>query len=499
MYIQSGVWVIISRHDYDSGAAGSGFINTVNHFINSIRFRIMAAIIIMGILPMLVMEHGVITTFRQSVIKNKVIDIQSQLNQIARKIGSGNSFIDEKTNVCKEDITLLSDVFNGRILVVNSQMRIIYDTYVFEEGKTLISEMVINGLSGNGDREIINDGEIIEISVPICYGNDQIIGLLLADVNEGEFLVTLEETSSELYVIRILLMLAIIVIAVVFSGLLVEPIEAITRSIRRFSQGYNEHVTESGYSEIAELSGEFNNLFGRMSKLDESRQEFVSNVSHELKTPITSIKVLADSLNGQEDVPVELYREFMEDIVKEIDRENKIINDLLTLVRLDKTAAALNINSVNINELIESVLKRLSPLASRENIEITYESFRNVTADVDEVKLSLAITNLVENAIKYNKKDGWIKVSLNADHKFFYVQVEDSGIGIPKDQQDKVFERFYRVDKTRSRETGGTGLGLAITRDAVIMHNGLIKLESRENEGSRFIIRIPLNYSGTGR
>lgn len=499
MYIQSGVWVIISRHDYGSGKAESGIFNTINKFINSIRFRIMAAVIIMGILPMLVMEHGVISACRQSLVRNKVIDIQSQLNQIARKIGSVNPFIDEKTNIFQEEITLLSDVFDGRILVVNSQMRIIYDTYVFEEGKTLISEAVVNGLSGNGSQLMKDEGGIVEITVPIYYGNNQIVGLLLVYVNESEFLVTIKETSSELYVIRILLMLAIVVMAVVFSGLLVEPIEAITRSIRRFSQGYHEHVTENGYSEIAELSEEFNDLFGRMTKLDESRQEFVSNVSHELKTPITSIKVLADSLNGQKDVPVELYREFMADIAKEIDREDKIINDLLTLVRLDKTAAALNISSVNINELVESVLKRLSPIASRENIEITYESFRNVTADVDEVKLSLAITNLVENAIKYNKKDGWIKVSLNADHKFFYVQVEDSGIGIPKEQQDKVFERFYRVDKTRSRETGGTGLGLAITRDSVMMHNGSIKLESRENEGSKFIIRIPLNYSGTGR
>lgn len=498
-YIRSGVLVIISKHDYDAAMPASGFFHTLNQFINSIRFRIMAAIIIMGILPMLAMEHSVISTYRQSVMKNKVIDIQSQLSQVAKKIGSTNPYIDEKTNILKDEISLLSDVFDGRILVINNQMRIIYDTYVFEEGKTLISESVINVLSGKGNQEIHRSDEIVELAVPIHYGSEEIIGVLLVNINEGEFLLTLKETSAELYVIRILLLLAIIVIAVIVSGMLVEPVEAITNSIRRFSQGYNERVVEKGYSELAELSGEFNRLFNRMSKLDESRKEFVSNVSHELKTPITSMKVLADSLNSQENVPVEIYREFMADIVEEIDRENKIINDLLTLVRMDKTAAALNISSVDINELVESVLKRLSPLATRENIEIVYESFRKVTADVDEVKLSLAITNLVENAIKYNKKDGWVKVSLNADHKYFYVQVEDSGIGIPKEQQDKVFERFYRVDKTRSRETGGTGLGLAITRDSVMMHNGSIKLESRENEGSKFLIRIPLSYSEAGR
>ena len=146
--------------------------------------------------------------------------------------------------------------------------------------------------------------------------------------------------------------------------------------------------------------------------LDDSRQEFVSNVSHELKTPLTSMKVLADSLLAQEDVPVELYQEFMGDITEEIERENKIINDLLSLVKMDKTASDLNVKPENINELVERILKRVRPIAAVRNIEVVFESFRPVTAEVDEVKLSLAISNLVENAIKYNKEDGWVHVSL---------------------------------------------------------------------------------------
>lgn len=453
----------------------------------------------MGILPMLVMEHSVIDIYRQSVLSNNMIDIQSQINQVAKQIGAENQYIDSGTNIYRAQLELLSDVFDGRILVVNSQMQIVYDSYVFEEGKILISEAVINGLSGKGIQNIMQQGGIAEIAVPVHDNQYNVIGVLIANVNESEFLESINQTSRELYVIRILLILAIIVIAVLFSGLLVTPITAITASIKKFSEGYPAHVTENGYHEIADLSGAFNKLFGRMTKLDESRQEFVSNVSHELKTPLTSIKVLADSLNGQDDVPIELYKEFMADITEEIDRENKIINDLLALVKMDKTSAALNVENSDINSLVEKVLKRLSPIASNDNIEIIFESFRQVTADVDEVKLSLAVTNLVENAIKYNKKDGWIKVSLNADHKYFYIQVEDSGIGIPKEHQDKIFDRFYRIDKTRSRETGGTGLGLAITRDTIMMHNGSIKLESKENAGTKFIMRIPLNYTGGGR
>ena len=231
-----------------------------------------------------------------------------------------------------------------------------------------------------------------------------------------------------------------------------------------------------------------------MKILDDSRQEFVSNVSHELKTPLTSMKVLADSLLAQEDVPVELYKEFMGDITEEIERENKIINDLLSLVKMDKTSADLNVKPENINDLVERILKRLRPIAAKQNVELVFESFRPVTAEVDEVKFTLAISNLVENAIKYNKEEGWVQVSLNADHKYFYVKVADSGMGIPQDSLDHIFERFYRVDKSHSREIGGTGLGLAIARNAVIMHRGAVKVHSEEGVGTTFTVRIPLTY-----
>ena len=148
-----------------------------------------------------------------------------------------------------------------------------------------------------------------------------------------------------------------------------------------------------------------------------------------------------------------------------------------------------------INELVEHVLKRLKPIAAEKNIELVLESFRPVVAEIDEVKMTQVITNLVENAIKYNIANGWVRVSVNADHKFFYLTVADSGIGIPDDSRDKIFERFYRVDKARSRQTGGTGLGLAITKSVILMHKGAIRVYSKEGEGSTFTVRIPLTQA----
>lgn len=239
-------------------------------------------------------------------------------------------------------------------------------------------------------------------------------------------------------------------------------------------------------------------MLSRVKALDDSRQEFVSNVSHELKTPLTSMKVLADSLVGQENVPVELYQEFMQDIVNEIDRENHIITDLLNLVKMDKKDVQLNIDAVNINAWLELTMKRLHPIADKRNIELVLESHREVVAEIDEVKLTLAISNLVENAIKYNVQDGWVRVTLNADHKYFYIIVQDSGIGIPEDSIDHIFERFYRVDKSHSTRIEGNGLGLAITKNAIIMHRGTIRVNSVQGEGTTFSIRIPLSYRVKG-
>ena len=196
------------------------------------------------------------------------------------------------------------------------------------------------------------------------------------------------------------------------------------------------------FAETSQLSEAFNKMLGRLKQLDDSREEFVSNVSHELKTPMTSMKVLADSLLEQENLPVEMYREFMEDIAKEIDRENQIITDLLSLVKMNRTGQTMNIQQVNINDLLEQILKRLKPIAEKKNVEMVMESFRPVSAEIDETKFTLAVSNLVENAIKYNHENGWVHVSLNADHKYFYLKVEDSGLGIPQEDQAHIFERF---------------------------------------------------------
>ena len=333
------------------------------------------------------------------------------------------------------------------------------------------------------------------VTVPLTSSEGETVGVLV--INKSmDYILTNEDTFLSYMLIGEIIIVSLTLIVAVFSHIhFTKPIKRMSKSLDAIVREYtSEMPEEDSFTELQDISSKFNEVIGKLHSIDESRQEFVSNVSHELKTPLTSMKVLADSLNGSEDVPIEMYKEFMLDIGDEIDRETKIINDLLSLVRMDKSGAQLNVTAVNINELIEHILKRLKPIAEKSDIEVVYESFRPVVAEVDEVKFTLVVTNLVENAIKYNNEGGWVHISLNSDHQFFYIKVEDNGLGIPEDSVEHIFERFYRADKSHSREIGGTGLGLAITKSAIAMHNGEIKVRSKLNEGSTFDVRIPLNY-----
>ena len=391
---------------------------------------------------------------------------------------------------------MLTNIYGGRILIIDQDFRVIKDTYDMDRGKTIISQEVIQSFQGKETSQYDRKNNYLEMTVRIQNTETkETLGVMLVSISTDEIRANMKILETKGMTILSIIALLVLVFGYLLAGILMKPFQKVTRSIEDITDGYlDESISVPDYLETELITDAFNKMLTRVRTLDDSRQEFVSNVSHELKTPLASMKVLADSLNGQEGVPVELYQEFMQDITSEIDRENQIITDLLSLVKMDKKVADLNITQVNINELLEQLLKRLRPIAAQKNVELILDSFRPVNAEVDATKLSLALSNLIENGIKYNNENGWVRVSLNADHKYFYVTVADSGIGIPEESIAHIFERFYRVDKSHSREIGGTGLGLAIARSAIVMHRGAIRVYSKENEGTTFSVRIPLNY-----
>ena len=468
----------------------------------SLRVRIFLIIIVVSMIPGIMVHYGIMERYMDNAVTVRTNEVQTQVKIIADHLITYGYLLDSSNEVVNAELAQLSNLYDGRVLIIDNNFKIIKDTYGISEGKTIISESIIRCFKGEGLFNNVTGNNYIEIVVPIedkqkdgSTKPGNVIGVMLTSVSMDSIMASYEYLEGRAFIIEILAFVIVFGIAFFLSRVLLKPFEKITEAINEVKNGFTDeeiHVTD--YIETEHIGDAFNQMLGRMKVLDDSRQEFVSNVSHELKTPLASMKVLADSLLSQEDVPAELYREFMTDITDEIDRENKIITDLLSLVKMTRTSAEMNVEPMDINAILELILKRLGPIAARANVKLVFESRRKVSAEIDEVKLSLAISNLVENAIKYNVDGGWVKVLLDADRQYFTIEVSDSGIGIPQESIEHIYERFYRVDKSHSREIGGTGLGLAITKNAILMHRGTIDVTSEEGKGTTFTVKIPLSY-----
>lgn len=464
-------------------------------FFKSLRLRMFLILAVVGIVPVIFLGVLVKDPVSKEFVQSKMDRLMSQCIILRNHIISQNYVDNPLSESVDAELAQLSSMYDGRILIMNRNFTIIKDTYVMDEGKTSIASDVIRCMKGESISYYSEEDHYIEIALPLTDSEKTTLGVMFVTFSTRDVKAGMERIEARIILAQSIFIVLIVIFSFFMAGRLVKPFRTIETTIDKVSNGYmDERLLLSGYTETEKIADAFNSMLDKLKKIEDSRQEFVSNVSHELKTPITSIKVLADSLLMQEEVPNEMYREFFKDIANEVDRENEIITDLLTLVRLDKQTTSLNFTSVNINEMVELILRRLRPIAAKRNIEVVLESFRPIIADVDEIKISSAFTNLVENAIKYNVIDGWVRVTLNADHRFFYVKVADSGIGIPQESLDQIFDRFYRVDKTRARETGGTGLGLAITKNIILLHDGVVKVYSKEGEGTTFTVRIPLSH-----
>ncbi|MBE5846680.1 MAG: HAMP domain-containing protein [Lachnospiraceae bacterium] len=486
----------------------------------SLKARLFVILLLAGLIPAIGMRIGILSNYEDRAVELRTSDVQNQFKILANHLVTLGYMHSQDSDVVNAELEQFTNLYDGRVLIIDRNFKVIKDTYGISEGKFIISEEVINCFNGVSTSNYDDVNGYIEITTPIietapkeaptgssiagagaaidttAMVGDATVGVMLTSVSTDNIVSMLSGLSRRAHVFEIIVMVLFAVFAFIMAHLVTAPFERITASINAVKAGFtDEKIEVDDYLETEHIVDAFNQMRGRMKLLDDSRQEFVSNVSHELKTPLTSMKVLADSLIAQEEVPNELYREFMTDIADEIERENTIINDLLSLVKMDLKEAQPSIAQVDVNALIELIMKRLRPIAVRSNVELIFESLRPVTAQIDEVKITLAFTNLVENAIKYNNPHGWVRVTLDADHQYFTLEVADNGIGIPEDSLDHIYERFYRVDKSHSREIGGTGLGLSITRNAILMHRGTIDVTSHEGEGTRFTVRIPLIYT----
>lgn len=309
-----------------------------------------------------------------------------------------------------------------------------------------------------------------------------------SDPEQGALIQTLQKN---LFTITALLEFAVIVFSVVFASVFSVRIRKIRSSMQIIRNGdYTHKVVMGGHDELTLLGDEFNEMSEMLHISEEKRHRFVSDASHELKTPLASIKLLSDSIL-QNEMDMQTVREFVNDIGNEADRLNRMSSKLLSLSKIESQSDG-DCEIVNISPTLERVVKMLSTLAKKENIAIHTNIITDSPILVFEDDLYQILFNLVENAIKYNIAGGRVTVTVTREAENAVLRVSDTGVGIPEDSLKHLFERFYRVDKARSRKSGGSGLGLAIVRNMVERNTGSIGVESALGAGSTFTVTFPV-------
>lgn len=384
-----------------------------------------------------------------------------------------------------------------RVIITDSQTKVYYDSFNEESytGKMLlyepITEVLVNNTNFSSYYEKNNE-MVIEASVPIIK-DQKTIGSVLVTASGSDIDEIVNRVMWAIWLFGIAVVIVVFLLGVFIATLLTKPIVNLTAFIKNMPKDKLQKCDLTSKDEVGDLVVAFNELIDRVDELEEKRRAFVSDASHELKTPLSIIKLLSDSLIQTPHPNPEFLREFLGDMGAEVERLTRIVQRLLDLTKMDQTDR-LNIDMVSIGDIVSDVYEKLEPLAQNKEIDfVLSKSDEDVLVPVDRDSITEAIYNIADNSIKYTENGGTVKIELMRDLGNILIRITDTGIGIPKDEIQKIFDRFYRVDKARARDTGGTGLGLSIAMDAVKLHGGYIEVSSEEEKGSVFTIILPYN------
>lgn len=470
---------------------------------HSIRFAMLTtylAVTLVALFLMCVYNIGILS---ENLYSEKTMKLYAKANIISQSTSSVWDSNDEQVMYLRlEDITdrLLAGT-NIRGVITNNSYTVLYDNNreANMTGKVFMRSVLNRALDGKQNDLIFetDNGKTLTVAVPIEVDGEVIGGVYLAE-NLSSINDTVNAIKTSLILFSALLLFIIVLISIGTSYIITRPIAEFTEVARAISRGdFSHRAKVHGTREMAEMGQALNFMCDELNALEEKRKNFVSDVSHELKTPMAGIKLLCDSLVQADNPDMETIREFLTDMSEEIDRLTRIINRLLTLSRLD-SGADMNMSKVDISALCAGVVESLRKLANEKEIELAYiepnTAATMIMADYD--KIYECVYNIVVNAINYTPDSGHVQVRLKCDGNLCAIEVEDDGPGIPDAEKLKVFDRFYRLDDSRARDTGGTGLGLAITKEAVLLHNGTIVVTDSETGGSIFTITLPMSEPG---
>ncbi|MDO4811806.1 MAG: HAMP domain-containing sensor histidine kinase [Eubacteriales bacterium] len=388
----------------------------------------------------------------------------------------------------------------NRVLVTDIAGRVLYDTRETEnaQGQYVFYTEVVQALQGYDAFYCGYDSEafLSRTASPVVYRN-QIIGAVCAyeyDTQQAELL-----RSFQMNLLRISVIIALLVVGLsaLLSRALTSRITDLLQAIRRVREGaYSHRAMVRGNDEIAQIAGEFNSLTDRLQTTENARRRFVSDASHELKTPLAGIRLLTDSILQTEDIDPRMTREFVGDIGQEAERLSRITEDLLRLTKLDSGAVE-EATAVPVAPVLERVRRMLGMVAKDRGVSLSFEASEDAVVLATEDDVHQILYNLIENGIKYSAASGFVHTNVFAEGDQVVMQVEDNGVGISDEDLPHIFERFYRVDKNRSRAVGGNGLGLSIVQDTVVRRGGSIEAGHRQSGvGTVFTVRLPRAKGG---
>ena len=444
-----------------------------------------AALVLMNTYPLWVSED--------LVFRAKATSLQNSVSVMVYSL-SGLDRLNQE-NVAQA-MAVVEETGLSRILVTDSAGKVLYDTRETNDalGEYSFYTEIVQALLGNDmASSSYRDGAFrSRAASPVLYQN-QIIGAVYAYEYDAEQAALLEGLQSNLLRLSAGLGVAALCLSGLLSRALTRKIGQLLTAIRKVREGaYSHRAQVRGHDEIAQLAEEFNSLTDRLQTTENARRRFVSDASHELKTPLAAIRLLTDSILQTEDMNADTTREFVEDIGREAQRLSRITEDLLRLTRLDsgiQDAAY----PVSVSRVLERVVRMLGVVAREKEVTLTYETDEDAVVRATEDDIHQILYNLMENGIKYSGSMGFVHTTLKTVGDTVVISVEDNGIGIPDEDMEHVFERFYRVDKNRSRAVGGTGLGLSIVSDTVRRRGGSIRAQHRQSgSGTVFIVELPL-------
>ena len=380
----------------------------------------------------------------------------------------------------------------SRAIVTDPYGKVLYDTREAGNatGYYVFYTELVEALQGNiSAYSVYQEGAFHSSAAqPVLYRN-QIIGAIYVYEYDTQQAALLENLQANLLSISVGVGLLVLTLSAAVSRSITRRLESLQTAIRGVREGaYNQRAILSGHDEFTQIAGEFNDLVDRLQETESARRQFVSDASHELKTPLAAIRLLTDSILQNENIDNDTAREFVSDIGQEAERLSRITEDLLRLTRLDSGVVE-KPSRIQVGPVLDRVVRMLRPVADEKAVDV--ETAGDAAVVATEGELHQILYNLAENAIKYNRRGGFVRVRVSGGEEITTITVEDNGIGIPAEDLTHVFERFYRVDKARSRAAGGTGLGLSIVRDTVSRRGGDIWAENIPEGGTRFTVKLP--------